>query len=205
MTATTPTHGTAASSSHQQHARRRSSAARTSASTPDLSRTLSRDDAAAPNDEASAANDAQEPPSSALHPRVAVLLGINESFHVPLLLCRGLATAPAIWWFGKCWALLWRLLISYAKGGEERDVEWGAGGWRGGGVGENAGFGDGASGKGGGQAASLVVMEVALAALWVSYDFYLHGGETSGYGRVLKWGGKDGRKDERLIRERLVL
>lgn len=87
-------------------------------------------------------------------------------------------------------ALLWRLLISYAKGGEERDVEWGAGGWRGGGVGENAGFGEGASGKGGGQAASLVVMEVALAALWVSYDFYLNGGETSGYGRVLKLGRK---------------
>ncbi|KAF9632680.1 hypothetical protein BFW01_g3543 [Lasiodiplodia theobromae] len=100
--------------SHQQqataqvHARRRSSAAArvAAASAPDLSRTLSREDPSLDMNGIPQSNSIEqldspnaEPPSSALHPRIAVVLGINESFHVPLLLCRALATAPPIWWF----------------------------------------------------------------------------------------------------------
>ncbi|GME31883.1 hypothetical protein GTA08_BOTSDO02247 [Neofusicoccum parvum] len=115
-----PPASSAGAHQHQLHARRRSSAAAriaaasASASAPDLGRTLSREDPTgggggvdAPGPEGAGggvgvAGGAQtEPPSSALHPRVAVLLGVKESFHAPLLLCRGLATAPAIWWFGR--------------------------------------------------------------------------------------------------------
>ncbi|KAB2569729.1 N-glycosylation protein eos1 [Lasiodiplodia theobromae] len=89
--------------SHQQqataqvHARRRSSAAArvAAASAPDLSRTLSREDPSLDMNGIPQSNSIEqldspnaEPPSSALHPRIAVVLGINESFHVPLLLCR---------------------------------------------------------------------------------------------------------------------
>ncbi len=40
--------------------------------------------------------------SSALHPRVAVLLGVGARWHIPLLICRGLSTAPAAWWGLRC-------------------------------------------------------------------------------------------------------
>lgn len=36
--------------------------------------------------------------ASVLHPRVAVLLGIDSRYHKPLLLCRLLSIAPALWW-----------------------------------------------------------------------------------------------------------
>ncbi|GME35732.1 hypothetical protein GTA08_BOTSDO02247 [Neofusicoccum parvum] len=177
-----PPASSAGAHQHQLHARRRSSAAAriaaasASASAPDLGRTLSREDPTgggggvdAPGPEGAGggvgvAGGAQtEPPSSALHPRVAVLLGVKESFHAPLLLCRGLATAPAIWWFGRCVVLAWRLAVSAARGAAERDVEWGIGGWRGG------GSGDGVRGVAGG----LVGTEVALAGLWCTASGYL--------------------------------
>jgi len=40
--------------------------------------------------------------SNALHPRVAVLLGVNVRWHIPLLICRALSTAPAAWWGLRC-------------------------------------------------------------------------------------------------------
>lgn len=40
--------------------------------------------------------------STAVHPRVAVLLGINHRWHAPLLLCRALSTGPALWWGLRC-------------------------------------------------------------------------------------------------------
>ncbi len=44
----------------------------------------------------------QVEPKSVLHPRVAVLLGVDKQWHVPLLICRGLSTAPAAWWGLRC-------------------------------------------------------------------------------------------------------
>ena len=40
--------------------------------------------------------------STALHPRVAVLLGVNARWHIPLLICRALSTGPAAWWGLRC-------------------------------------------------------------------------------------------------------
>lgn len=40
--------------------------------------------------------------SDVLHPRIAVLLGVNARWHVPLLICRALSTAPAAWWGLRC-------------------------------------------------------------------------------------------------------
>lgn len=39
---------------------------------------------------------------SGQHPRVAVFLGVNAHWHVPLLVCRALSTAPAVWWGLRC-------------------------------------------------------------------------------------------------------
>lgn len=40
--------------------------------------------------------------SHALHPRVAVLLGVHVRWHIPLLISRALSTAPAAWWGLRC-------------------------------------------------------------------------------------------------------
>lgn len=37
-----------------------------------------------------------------LHPRVAVLLGVDKRWHLPLLFCRALSIAPAGWWGLRC-------------------------------------------------------------------------------------------------------
>ena len=39
---------------------------------------------------------------SVSHPRIAVLLGVNARWHIPLLICRALSTAPAAWWGLRC-------------------------------------------------------------------------------------------------------
>lgn len=41
-------------------------------------------------------------PPNPWHPRVAVLLGVNTRWHIPLLICRALSTAPAAWWGLRC-------------------------------------------------------------------------------------------------------
>ncbi len=64
--------------------------------------------------------------SRALHPRVAVLLGINARWHIPLLICRALSTAPAAWWGLRCaFTFLGELLRSDGVGskGEAWTVE----------------------------------------------------------------------------------
>ena len=57
-----------------------------------------------------------EPPPSAsngLRPRVAVLLGVGAGWHIPLLVCRGLSTVPAVWWGLRCgFTFLGELLLS---------------------------------------------------------------------------------------------
>ncbi|KAF5862688.1 hypothetical protein ETB97_011326 [Aspergillus alliaceus] len=39
---------------------------------------------------------------SALHPRVAVILGVDRKWYLPLLICRALSTVPAAWWGLRC-------------------------------------------------------------------------------------------------------
>ena len=50
----------------------------------------------------SVSNDAAHTTPSALHPRVAVILGVDRKWWVPLLVCRALSTAPAAWWGLRC-------------------------------------------------------------------------------------------------------
>lgn len=61
--------------------------------------------------------------NSVLHPRVAVLLGVERHWHVPLLLCRGLSTAPAAWWGLRCaLTFMGELLLDESK--EEIGATW---------------------------------------------------------------------------------
>lgn len=54
---------------------------------------------------------------SALHPRIAVLLGVSTSWHVPLLVARALSTIPAMWWGLRCaFTFLGDLLLSDGMG-----------------------------------------------------------------------------------------
>ena len=58
---------------------------------------------------------------NALHPRVAVLLGVNTRWHVPLLICRASSTVPAAWWGLRCaFTFLGELLRS-----DEIATQWG--------------------------------------------------------------------------------
>ena len=49
-------------------------------------------------------NDGPAPASatSALHPRVAVVLGVDRRWHIPLLTCRALSVLAALWWGLRC-------------------------------------------------------------------------------------------------------
>ncbi|KAA8576049.1 hypothetical protein EYC84_006212 [Monilinia fructicola] len=49
--------------------------------------------------------------TSVLHPRVAVLLGVARVWHFPLLFCRLLSIAPAIWWGLRCALTFMRELL----------------------------------------------------------------------------------------------
>lgn len=54
---------------------------------------------------------------STWHPRIAVLLGVSTSWHVPLLVARALSTAPAMWWGLRCaFTFLGDLLLSDGMG-----------------------------------------------------------------------------------------
>ncbi|KAG9230034.1 N-glycosylation protein-domain-containing protein [Amylocarpus encephaloides] len=89
------------------------------------------------------------PPDSVLHPRVAVLLGVEKHWHFPLLLCRALSTAPAAWWGLRCaLTFLGELLLA-----AEQEVEAGNVGWS--------------------VERRFRVTEVFLAVLWCSASAYL--------------------------------
>ncbi|KAJ5296657.1 uncharacterized protein N7443_007550, partial [Penicillium atrosanguineum] len=47
-------------------------------------------------------SDAGQAGSSPLHPRVAVILGVDRRWYIPLLVCRALSTLPAGWWGLRC-------------------------------------------------------------------------------------------------------
>ncbi|XMA15966.1 hypothetical protein WAI453_008757 [Rhynchosporium graminicola] len=61
--------------------------------------------------------------NSVLHPRVAVLLGVEKHWHFPLLFCRALSTAPAVWWGLRCaLTFMGELLLVESK--EEIEAAW---------------------------------------------------------------------------------
>ena len=63
--------------------------------------------------------------SNALHPRVAVLLGVNARWHIPLLICRALSTVPAVWWGLRCaLTFLGELLLSDGDGKGAWEHAW---------------------------------------------------------------------------------
>lgn len=39
---------------------------------------------------------------SKLHPRVAVILGVDRKWYLPLVVCRALSVVPALWWGLRC-------------------------------------------------------------------------------------------------------
>lgn len=41
-------------------------------------------------------------PSSKLHPRVAVILGVDRKWYLPLVICRAISVVPALWWGLRC-------------------------------------------------------------------------------------------------------
>lgn len=47
-------------------------------------------------------SDVDQTKSSPLHPRVAVILGVDRRWYIPLLVCRALSTLPAAWWGLRC-------------------------------------------------------------------------------------------------------
>ncbi|KAJ5288560.1 hypothetical protein N7478_001590, partial [Penicillium angulare] len=47
-------------------------------------------------------SDAGHSATSPLHPRVAVILGVDRRWYIPLLVCRALSTLPAAWWGLRC-------------------------------------------------------------------------------------------------------
>lgn len=40
--------------------------------------------------------------SSKLHPRVAVILGVDRKWYLPLVVCRAMSVGPALWWGLRC-------------------------------------------------------------------------------------------------------
>lgn len=64
--------------------------------------------------------------SASCRPRLAILFGVNARWHIPLLTCRALSTAPAVWWGLRCaFTFLGELLIGDGVwlGGNAWDVE----------------------------------------------------------------------------------
>lgn len=58
----------------------------------------------------------QDQHKSVLHPRLAVFLGIAKCWHLPLLFCRALSVAPALWSASRCILTLFIEFLSDPKG-----------------------------------------------------------------------------------------
>lgn len=92
-----------------------------------------------------------------LHPRVAVLLGVERHWHFPLLFCRALSTAPAVWWGLRC-ALTFLGELLLVEGKEEIEAAWSV-------------------------EKRFRVTEVFLAVLWVGKIFFVR---SNGYYMLLE-------------------
>lgn len=91
---------------------------------------------------------------SALHPRVAVILGVDRKWYIPLLVCRALSTLPAAWWGLRC-AFTFLAELLHIRPGMGRE------GW--------AAAIIGSIGQEWDVERRFRVTEVALAIMWVRY------------------------------------
>jgi len=55
---------------------------------------------------------------------VAVLLGVDKAYHLPLLFCRAFSTAPALWWGIGCILSLFGEIISLSTANEVDGTKW---------------------------------------------------------------------------------
>jgi hypothetical protein len=103
------------------------------------------------NDPSAPSSFSSERPAS-LHPRVAVILGVDRKWYVPLLVCRALSIVPAAWWGLRC-AFTFLAELLRIRAGMWRE------GWAAAIVGSNLADWD--------VERRFRVMEVALAIMWV--------------------------------------
>ena len=59
---------------------------------------------------------------SAKYPRVAVLLGVDRKWYVPLVLCRALTVSAAVWWVVTNTFALWSAYVHGAWGSIEQEL-----------------------------------------------------------------------------------
>lgn len=55
-----------------------------------------------PPSQGSDASSPERDVANPLHPRVAVILGVDRRWYIPLLVCRALSVLPAAWWGLRC-------------------------------------------------------------------------------------------------------
>lgn len=55
---------------------------------------------------------------------MAVLLGVDKAYHLPLLFCRAFSTAPALWWGIGCILSLFGEIISLSTANEVDGTKW---------------------------------------------------------------------------------
>lgn len=99
-------------------------------------------------------SDAGHTATSALHPRVAVILGVDRKWYIPLLVCRALSTLPSAWWGLRC-AFTFLAELLHIRPGMGRE------GW--------AAAIIGSVGQEWDVERRFRVTEVALAIMWVCY------------------------------------
>ena len=91
-----------------------------------------------------------------MHPRVAVILGVDRKWYLPLLVCRALSTVPAAWWGLRC-AFTFLAELLHIRPGMGRE------GWKAAIVGSIGADWD--------TERRFRVTEVALAIMWVGGTF----------------------------------
>ncbi|KAK2758069.1 hypothetical protein FQN54_004476 [Arachnomyces sp. PD_36] len=106
-------------------------------------------------------------PSSSLHPRLAVILGVDRRWYIPLVVCRALSTVPAAWWGLRCAFTFLGELLRLSRAGGAQIWE---GGWE-----EAARVAAEVGGEVGEWDVErrFRVTEVALAIMWCSASAYL--------------------------------
>ncbi|KAH0833735.1 hypothetical protein FOPE_03273 [Fonsecaea pedrosoi] len=115
---------------------------------------------------------------SARYPRVAVLLGVQPRWHVPLLLCRALSTVSAAWWACQTCYSIYRLISVYDTTGATAapsisTLSAGGSGGTNVGVGGSAGPGPGGLLLENRIFRRMAVAQVCLSFLWAGAAAYL--------------------------------
>lgn len=105
-------------------------------------------------------HDAPSSDRGALHPRVAVILGVDRKWYVPLLVCRALSVVPAAWWGLRC-AFTFLAELLRIRVGMWRE------GWAAAIVGVGSSLADWDVER------RFRVTEVALAIMWVCKQFFM--------------------------------